>query len=69
MKIDYFLVARENFHGRPDAPAGIAPFPIEYEWIISMPHRFERLGPPAGVDGEEAWGVVFRVRHPADRPQ
>jgi hypothetical protein len=62
LKVDHFLVARENYHGRPDAPAGVPPFPIEYEWIISMPERFERLGPGRSPDGHEPWGIAFRVR-------
>jgi hypothetical protein len=66
--VDHFFVARENFHGRPDAPQGLAPFPIEYEWLTSMPDRFERLGPPRSSDGEEPWGIAFRVRRPDGRP-
>lgn len=60
--VDYFLVARENFHGRPDAPSGLAPFPVEYEWLVKNPDRFERLGPSPGPSGEEPWGIAFRVR-------
>jgi hypothetical protein len=61
LSIDYFLVARENYHGRPDAPA-VASFPVEYEWLTANPKRFERLGPPPGPSGEEPWGIAFRVR-------
>jgi hypothetical protein len=60
--VDYFLVARENYHGRPDAPSGLAPFPVEYEWLVKNPDRFERLGPTPGPNGEEPWGIGFRVR-------
>jgi len=64
--VAYFFIARENFHGRPDAPTGLPPFPVEYDWIVSMPERFERLGPPAQPGGAEPWGIAFRIR-PAPR--
>jgi hypothetical protein len=60
--VRWFLVARENFHGRPDAPVGPPPFPVEYEWLTSNPQRFERLGPPARPDGVEPWAIAFRVK-------
>ena len=62
LRVGYFFVARENFHGRPDAPTGLPPFPVEYDLIKSMPERFERLGPPAQPDGAEPWGIAFRIR-------
>jgi hypothetical protein len=61
--VEYLFVARENFHGRKDAPTGLAPFPIEYRWASDRPDLFERLGPHADFD--ESWGVVYRVRRSA----
>lgn len=58
--VQYLFVARENMHGRRYEGTGLPPFPIEYQWAIEHPERFQLLGPQAPVSGQPPWACVFR---------